>query len=42
MLRQTEHEGVMVDWIVEAFVQGAAPIVNPGASRLAAYRCSMR
>ncbi|WP_426113052.1 type II 3-dehydroquinate dehydratase [Pseudomonas sp. DSP3-2-2] len=27
--RQTNHEGVMVDWIQEAFEQGAALIINP-------------
>ena len=27
--RQTNHEGVMVDWIQEAFEQGAAVIINP-------------
>lgn len=27
--RQTNHEGVMVDWIQEAFQQGAALIINP-------------
>jgi 3-dehydroquinate dehydratase II len=27
--RQTNHEGVMVDWIQEAFEQDAAVIINP-------------
>ncbi|EJM19037.1 MULTISPECIES: type II 3-dehydroquinate dehydratase [Pseudomonas] len=27
--RQTNHEGVMVDWIQEAFEQGASLIINP-------------
>jgi len=27
--RQTNHEGVMVDWIQEAFEQNAAVIINP-------------
>lgn len=27
--RQTNHEGVMVDWIQEVFEQGAALIINP-------------
>lgn len=27
--RQTNHEGVMVDWIQEAYEQGAALIINP-------------
>ncbi|WP_079227403.1 type II 3-dehydroquinate dehydratase [Pseudomonas putida] len=27
--RQTNHEGVMIDWIQEAFEQGAALIINP-------------
>ncbi|KFE47048.1 type II 3-dehydroquinate dehydratase [Pseudomonas syringae] len=27
--RQTNHEGVMVDWIQEAFEQGVALIINP-------------
>jgi 3-dehydroquinate dehydratase-2 len=27
--RQTNHEGVMVDWIQEAFESGAALIINP-------------
>ena len=27
--RQTNHEGVMVDWLQEAFEQGAAVIINP-------------
>ena len=27
--RQTNHEGVMVDWIQEAFEAGAAVIINP-------------
>ncbi|MDX6022700.1 type II 3-dehydroquinate dehydratase [Scandinavium sp. V105_16] len=27
--RQTNHEGVMVDWIQEAFEEGAAVIINP-------------
>ena len=27
--RQTNHEGVLVDWIQEAFVKGAAVIINP-------------
>jgi len=27
--RQTNHEGVMVDWIQEAFVHEAAVIINP-------------
>ena len=27
--RQTNHEGVMVDWIQQAFEQGAALIINP-------------
>ena len=27
--RQTNHEGVMVDWIQEAFVREAAVIINP-------------
>ncbi|VVN03733.1 3-dehydroquinate dehydratase [Pseudomonas fluorescens] len=27
--RQTNHEGVMVDWIQEAYEQGAAVIINP-------------
>jgi 3-dehydroquinate dehydratase-2 len=27
--RQTNHEGVMVDWIQEAFTRGAAVIINP-------------
>src|SRR5215217_4428464 len=27
--RQTNHEGVMVDWIQEAFEHGAALIINP-------------
>lgn len=27
--RQTNHEGVMVDWIQEAFEQGAPLIINP-------------
>src|SRR5690606_39239374 len=27
--RQTNHEGLMVDWIQEAFEQGAALIINP-------------
>lgn len=27
--RQTNHEGVMVDWIQEAFEAGAALIINP-------------
>ena len=29
VFRQTNHEGVMVDWIQEAFDQGAALIINP-------------
>jgi 3-dehydroquinate dehydratase-2 len=27
--RQTNHEGVMVDWIQEARAQGAAVVINP-------------
>lgn len=27
--RQTNHEGVMVDWLQEAFEQGAAVVINP-------------
>lgn len=27
--RQTNHEGVMVDWIQEAFLKDAAVIINP-------------
>jgi 3-dehydroquinate dehydratase-2 len=27
--RQTNHEGVMVDWLQEAFAQRAAVIINP-------------
>ena len=27
--RQTNHEGVMVDWIQEAFEQDAAVVINP-------------
>ena len=27
--RQTNHEGVMVDWIQEAFEKDAAVIINP-------------
>jgi len=27
--RQTNHEGVMVDWLQEAFEQNAAVIINP-------------
>ena len=27
--RQTNHEGVMVDWIQEAFLRDAAVIINP-------------
>lgn len=27
--RQTNHEGVMVDWIQQAFLQDAAVIINP-------------
>ncbi len=27
--RQTNHEGVMVDWIQEAFTRNAAVIINP-------------
>ena len=27
--RQTNHEGVLVDWIQEAFVKAAAVIINP-------------
>jgi 3-dehydroquinate dehydratase-2 len=27
--RQTNHEGVMVDWIQEAYEQNAAVIINP-------------
>ncbi|MCI1035851.1 type II 3-dehydroquinate dehydratase [Pseudomonas putida] len=27
--RQTNHEGVMIDWIQEAYEQGAALIINP-------------
>lgn len=27
--RQTNHEGVLVDWIQEAFEQGAAIVINP-------------
>ena len=27
--RQTNHEGVLVDWLQEAFVKGAAVIINP-------------
>ncbi|WP_320534044.1 type II 3-dehydroquinate dehydratase [Robbsia andropogonis] len=27
--RQTNHEGVMVDWLQEAFEAGAAVIINP-------------
>ena len=29
VFRQTNHEGVMVDWIQEAFEQDAAVIINP-------------
>lgn len=29
VFRQTNHEGVMVDWIQEAFDRGAALIINP-------------
>lgn len=29
VFRQTNHEGIMVDWIQEAFDQGAALIINP-------------
>ena len=27
--RQTNHEGVMVDWIQEAYEKGAAVVINP-------------
>jgi 3-dehydroquinate dehydratase-2 len=27
--RQTNHEGVLVDWIQEAYAKGAAVIINP-------------
>jgi 3-dehydroquinate dehydratase-2 len=29
--RQTNHEGVLVDWIHEAGARGAAVVINPGA-----------
>jgi len=29
VFRQTNHEGLMVDWIQEAYDQGAALIINP-------------
>jgi 3-dehydroquinate dehydratase-2 len=29
--RQTNHEGVLVDWIQEAGARGAAVVINPGA-----------
>lgn len=29
VFRQTNHEGVMVDWIQEAFLAGAAVVINP-------------
>jgi len=31
IFRQTNHEGVMVDWIQEARVQASGIIINPGA-----------
>ena len=31
VFRQTNHEGVMVDWIQEARVQASGIIINPGA-----------
>ena len=30
-VRQTDHEGVMVEWLHEAAASGAAVVINPGA-----------
>lgn len=30
-VRQTDHEGVMVEWLHEAATSGAAVVINPGA-----------
>ncbi len=30
-VRQTDHEGVMVEWLHEAASSGAAVVINPGA-----------
>jgi 3-dehydroquinate dehydratase-2 len=40
--RQTNHEGVMVDWIQEAFAKDAAVVINPAGFSFGCVPGSMR
>ena len=41
-VRQSNHEGVLVDWLQEALAKAAAVIVNAGAMPIPPSRSAMR